>query len=168
MISAIVAVDNNWGIGYKGNLLESIPNDLKHFKEITTNGIVIMGRKTWDSLPKKPLPNRMNIVITSKPIGKSNGAYFWSLEQTIGFIQLHHEEREIFIIGGGQIYEKLFPFCRKVYLTKILKEYKDVDTYFPPLDNACWSLMEESEIFTHNNDISYQFLTYRRKFDIFK
>ena len=63
MISAIVAVDNNWGIGYNGKLLENIPNDLKHFKELTTNNIVVMGSKTWDSLPNKPLPNRFNIII---------------------------------------------------------------------------------------------------------
>ena len=66
MISTIVAVDNNWGIGFNGDLLEHIPEDLKYFKELTSGNIVVMGRKTWDSLPKKPLPNRFNIVITSK------------------------------------------------------------------------------------------------------
>ena len=65
MISAIVAVDNNWGIGYNGNLLEHIPDDLKYFKQLTSNKMVVMGRKTWDSLPIKPLPDRLNIVITN-------------------------------------------------------------------------------------------------------
>lgn len=65
MISAIVAVDNDWGIGFNGDLLEHIPADLKYFKQLTSGHNVIMGRKTWDSLPKKPLPNRLNIVITS-------------------------------------------------------------------------------------------------------
>jgi dihydrofolate reductase len=64
MISAIVAVDNNWGIGYNGNLLEHIPDDMKFFKKLTTGNVVIMGRKTWDSLPVKPLPDRLNLVIT--------------------------------------------------------------------------------------------------------
>ena len=67
MISAIVAVDENWGIGFNGELLEKIPEDMKHFKELTTNSIVVMGRKTWDSLPIKPLPNRLNMVISRSP-----------------------------------------------------------------------------------------------------
>ena len=71
MISAIVAVDNDWGIGYNGDLLEKIPEDLKYFKTLTTGNIVIMGRKTWDSLPKQPLPNRLNFIITSQT--KNNG-----------------------------------------------------------------------------------------------
>ena len=68
MISAIVAVDENWGIGYDGKLLEKIPEDLKHFKELTNNNVVVMGRKTWNSLPTNPLPNRTNIVITRNPV----------------------------------------------------------------------------------------------------
>ena len=64
MISAIVAVDNNWGIGFNGNLLEHIPEDLKYFKALTTNHIIVMGRKTWDSIPVKPLKDRLNIVIS--------------------------------------------------------------------------------------------------------
>ena len=67
MISAIVAVDENFGIGFNGDLLEHIPEDLKHFKELTSGHTVVMGRKTWDSLPKKPLPNRHNLVITKDP-----------------------------------------------------------------------------------------------------
>ena len=70
MISAIVAVDKNWGIGFEGQLLERLPPDMKYFKEITSNNAVVMGRKTWDSLPLKPLPNRLNLIITKNPIGK--------------------------------------------------------------------------------------------------
>ena len=66
MISAIVAIDNNWGIGFNGNLLEHIPEDLKYFKQLTSENTIVLGRKTWDSLPKKPLPNRFNVVITSQ------------------------------------------------------------------------------------------------------
>lgn len=65
MISAIVAVDTSWGIGFNGELLEHIPEDLKHFKELTTGNTVIMGRKTWDSLPQKPLPERCNIIVST-------------------------------------------------------------------------------------------------------
>ena len=81
MISAIVAVDNNWGIGFNGDLLEHIPEDLKYFKELTSGGVVIMGRKTWDSLPKKPLPNRVNIVITSNPKEDEENVKYMTLEE---------------------------------------------------------------------------------------
>ena len=81
MISAIVAVDNNWGIGFNGDLLEHIPDDLRFFKELTLNNWVVMGRKTWESLPKQPLPNRTNIVITHNP-HFSKKANFWTLGQT--------------------------------------------------------------------------------------
>ena len=84
MISAIVAVDNNWGIGYNGNLLEHIPEDLKHFKTITTNHTVVMGSKTWDSLPKKPLLNRINIIISNKGnLLLENGAIRLKLEDLL-------------------------------------------------------------------------------------
>ena len=107
MIAAIVAVDANWGIGYNGDLLEYIPEDLKYFKTLTTGNIVIMGRKTWDSLPRKPLPNRLNMVITNQT--KSNGCDLINGEwmklsmDNIKF-QLEYNNKEYdkyFIIGGG-------------------------------------------------------------------
>ena len=93
MISAIVAVNNDWGIGYNGDLLEHIPEDLKYFKKLTENNVVIMGRKTWDSLPKKPLPNRLNMIVTSQIKSSAgcaliNGEYMaLSLDNVI--LQLH-------------------------------------------------------------------------------
>lgn len=107
MIAAIVAVDENWGIGRNGDLLINIPEDKKFFKERTNGSIVIMGRKTWDSLPKKPLPNRKNYVI-SKSQKHVNGVDFISMDSAIELIQ--NEDSDIFIIGGGQIYEKLMNF----------------------------------------------------------
>jgi dihydrofolate reductase len=80
MISAIVAVDKNWGIGFNNDLLEHIPEDLKRFKELTTGNTVIMGRKTWDSLPKKPLPDRLNIIITSNPKENEENIKYMTLE----------------------------------------------------------------------------------------
>ena len=107
MIAAIVAVDANWGIGYNGDLLEHIPEDLKYFKTLTTGNIVIMGRKTWDSLPRKPLPNRLNMVITSQtnPNGCDliNGEWMKLSMDNIKF-QLEYNNQEYdkyFIIGGG-------------------------------------------------------------------
>ena len=162
MISAIVAVDNNWGIGYNGNLLEKIPEDMKYFKELTTNNVVIMGRKTWDSLPKKPLPNRTNIVITSQKKGEENGAKFMTLEDAMRYA-IVNRPTDVFIIGGGQIYKKLLPICSRVYVTKILKNHKDIDTYFPNLDkDPEWETSTCTELRFSEKDIPYAFLTYDR------
>lgn len=163
MISAIVAVDENFGIGFNGDLLEHIPEDLKHFKELTSGNNVVMGRKTWDSLPKKPLPNRHNLVITKDPsiYELTNEVQFYTLRQ-IEVLMLKNKNVNYFVLGGGQIYEKLLPICDKVYLTKIMISHENVDTYFPNIelmDN--WKCIEQSEIKQYN-DISYQFKTYSR------
>lgn len=168
MISAIVAVDNNWGIGYNGELLEKIPEDMKYFKELTTNSVVIMGRKTWDSLPKKPLPNRVNIVITNQTksiIGCDlvNGEYMKLNLKNLIF-QLEHNNNNInyFIIGGGQIYKELLPYCEKVYLTKIHKSFDNVDTYFPnlnELDDWCFKCSYGVKTY---KDFTYEFMEYDR------
>ena len=162
MISAIVAVDNNWGIGYNGELLEKIPEDMKYFKELTTNNVVIMGRKTWDSLPKKPLPNRTNIVITNQKKSEENGAKFMTLEDAMRYA-IVNRPTDVFIIGGGQIYKKLLPICNRVYVTEILKDHKDVDTYFPNLDkDPEWEISTCTELRFSEKDIPYAFLTYDR------
>ena len=163
MISAIVAVDNNWGIGYNGNLLEHIPEDLKYFKELTTDNWIVMGRKTWDSLPKKPLPNRSHLVITNEPLSHK-------VMDEVLFVKMGHAKLimntqkgiDFFVIGGGQIYEKLLPICEKVYITKIFKNHDNIDTYFPNLDDMKeWTLSSLSEIHKYN-DIEYQFQIYNR------
>ena len=160
MISAIVAVDNNWGIGFNGDLLEHIPEDLKYFKAITTNNTVMMGRKTWESLPKKPLPNRTNIVITSNP-NMYNDVEFMDLFDATLYL-IYNKNDDIFIIGGGQIYEKLLPLCDRVYVTKIFKDHDQVDTYFPNLDESNeWAPVMQSALHTYK-DLTYQFWQYDR------
>ena len=162
MISAIVAVDNNWGIGYNGDLLEHIPEDLKYFKALTTGHVVVMGRKTWDSLPTKPLPNRHNIVITRTALGKHDGADFWAMNATKTFMLLRESKYEYFIIGGGTIYKELLPLCDRVYVTKIYKDHENVDTYFPNLDESDeWAPASCGQLLTYN-DLSYQFWQYDR------
>ena len=156
MISAIVAVDSNWGIGANGDLLEHIPEDLKRFKAITTGNIVVMGRKTWDSLPKKPLPDRNNLIITTNPIGKT-------IESNYQFVDMDAAKEiiltdvitNVFVIGGGTIYEELLPLCDRVYVTKIYKEHNNVDTYFPNLDDMEeWTPAISSQIFEYK-DFTY-------------
>ena len=163
MISAIVAVDKNWGIGYQGQLLEHIPEDMKHFKELTTNHVVVMGRKTWDSLPNKPLKNRLNIVITSGERQYKEMTCFIGMAEAMSRLAHVDDDEEWFIIGGGSIYEQLLSYCDRVYVTFIEKKYENVDTYFPNLNK-----MKEWEIsyctaLREYNGIDYAFATYNRK-----
>ena len=170
MISAIVAVDNNWGIGYKNNLLESIPEDMKNFKALTTGNTVVMGRKTWDSLPLKPLPNRFNIIITKNSkhfhdFSNKNSCYMsLNLKEAINLIKDPFNNKDVFIIGGESIYRELLPFCERVYVTKIYKAYENVDTYFPNLDELpTWDNgIPIGDIMTTSNNITYQFWEYNR------
>ena len=167
MISAIVAVDNNWGIGYNGDLLEHIPEDLKYFQALTTGHVVMMGRKTWDSLPKKPLSNRDNIVITRTTVPYTdNDTFFCNLEYLTTYSKNRllrmSEDKEWFIIGGGTIYKELLSLCDRVYVTKIYKDHENVDTYFPNLDESNeWAPASCGQLLTYN-DLSYQFWQYDR------
>ena len=161
MISAILAVDNNWGIGYNGDLLEHIPEDLKYFKELTTGHVVVMGTNTWNSLPIKPLPRRGNIIISraDRLIMCKNTSRL-HMEDVLDYFD--YTEDDIFIIGGGSIYNQLLPFCDRVYVTKIYKDHDNVDTYFPNLDKSEeWAPAVCSNLRTHN-DLSYQFWQYDR------
>lgn len=164
MISAIVAIDENWGIGFNGQLLERILEDMKYFKELTEGSKVIMGRKTWDSLPKKPLKNRFNIIITHSEdrVIANQPIMFTNLDRLKKYLVKDWSKREnFFVIGGGTIYKELLPYCDRVYITKIYKTHENVDTYFPKLDDLEWKIVNESEILTYNN-LQYQFLTYDR------
>lgn len=162
MIAAIVAVDNNYGIGFNGELLERIPDDLKRFKQLTDDSTVVMGRKTWDSLPKKPLPNRFNIIVTSEEVDDNDiDIKHSSMEEVKAFLELDLGI-PVFIIGGGMIYRELLPYCQEVYLTKILKDHENVDTYFPNLDEMEeWEQDDCSETYDYNG-IIYQYQHYRR------
>ena len=161
MISAIVAVDNNWGIGYNGDLLEHIPEDLKYFKALTTGHVVVMGRKTWDSLPKKPLPNRINYVITKEAKSSNEEVAYFDMN-CIKMMMQKQNDYEYFIIGGGSIYNQLLPFCDRVYVTKIYKDHDNVDTYFPNLDKSEeWAPAACGQLLTYN-DLTYQFWQYDR------
>ena len=161
MIAAIVAVDNNWGIGYNGELLEHIPEDLKYFKQLTTDKTVVMGRKTWESLPLKPLPNRLNIVISSQGNTILNKS---TIRMDLDTVKeyLNSDNIDCFIIGGGVIYKELLSFCDRIYVTKIYKTHSSIDTYFPNLDQLSeWSPVNCSDIYDYK-DLTYQFWQYDR------
>lgn len=163
-VIAIACVDVNWGIGYKGELLERIPADMKFFKKTTTNGIVIMGRNTWKSLNYTPLINRENIVITNSLSNlELDNTKFMTLEEAIKVIDFVNS-KDIYIIGGASIYSQLLPYCDKTYITKVFMPHKNVDAYFPNLDQMEdeWELTEESN-FQEYNGFYYAFQTYERR-----
>lgn len=137
-ISLVVAAAENNAIGKNNTLLWHLPNDLKFFKNTTWGMPVVMGRKTFESF-NKPLPGRRNIVIT-----RNND---WKAESTLRAadlqeaINLAEQEavREIFIIGGGEIYRQAMPLAKKIFLTRVHADF-DADTYFPDIDTAQWRL----------------------------
>lgn len=162
-MNAIVAADKNWGIGYKNKLLISIPSDMKFFRQTTMNHVVVMGRKTLESFPNGlPLAKRTNIVLTRDRDYKVKGAILVHSEEELLEELKKYEEDDIFVIGGGSVYEMLLPYCKTVYVTKIDFAYQ-VDTYFPNLDEMPeWEMTEESEEQTCF-DIEFAFTKYERK-----
>lgn len=142
----------NRAIGRNNKLLWNIPDDLKHFKKITTGHAVIMGRKTFESIGR-PLPNRANIIITRDKNFKAAGCIIYhSLDEALDFAKQKNEE--IFIIGGGQIYEQALPYADKLYLTIIDDEPK-ADTFFPDYLKFKNIISEENKKY---DKIKYKFM----------
>lgn len=162
-MNAIVAADKNWGIGYKNKLLISIPSDMKFFRQTTMNHVVVMGRKTLESFPNGlPLAKRTNIVFTRDQDYKVKGAILVHSEEELLEELKKYEEDDIFVIGGGSVYEMMLPYCNTVYVTKIDFAYQ-ADTYFPNLDEMPeWEMTEESEEQTCF-DIEFTFTKYERQ-----
>lgn len=159
----IVAVDKNWAIGNKGNLLVSIPEDMKFFRTTTTGKVVVMGKNTLISFPNsRPLKNRENIVIALEKNYKVDGAtVVYSIEEALEEIKKYNSD-DVYVIGGGSIYKQMLPYCDTAYVTYMDYAY-DADTFIPNLDEAeDWVLADESEEQTYF-DIEYYFRTYVRK-----
>jgi dihydrofolate reductase len=135
MISFVVAVARNGVIGREGGLPWHISSDLKRFKEITMGKPVIMGRKTWDSLPRKPLPGRRNIVITRQADFPAEGAEVVATPEQA--LNLCAGSPEVAVIGGGEVYRLFWPMVDRLYLTEVDLEVEG-DTHFPALDPAEW------------------------------
>jgi dihydrofolate reductase len=142
MINIIVAVASNGAIGKDGDLLWHISEDLKYFKKTTLNSTVVMGRKTWEALPFKPLKNRRNIILTkNEDFTEKNAEIFHEIKE---IIFLNKENENLFIIGGGAIYKEFLPYADKIYLTKVYKDF-DADTFFPTLNADDWKEVFRSE-----------------------
>lgn len=161
-MNLIVAVDKNWAIGLNGDLLVSIPQDMKFFRETTKGKVVAMGRKTLESFPNGlPLKNRVNVVLTSAKSYNGRGAVLvHSIEEMVEELQKYNEE-DIFVIGGETIYRQLLPYCKKAYITKIDHAYH-ADTFFPNLDaDPEWEMTGISDEQTYF-DLEYVFTIYER------
>lgn len=161
-MNLIVAVDKNWGIGYQNKLLISIPDDMKFFRETTSGNVVIMGKKTLLSFPNgRPLKNRENIVITHDKNFECDGATIvHSVEEALEAAK-KFDTKNVYVIGGGSIYEQMLPYVDTAYVTYIDFAYQ-ADTRFPNLDeNDEWKLVEESEEQTYF-DVEYYFRKYER------
>ena len=130
----IVAVDNNWAIGNEGDLLISIPEDHKFFRNTTMGNVVVLGRKTLSTFPNGlPLKGRDNIILSRNKNYKVDGAVVVNSKEELLEKLKEYKDKEIYVIGGGSIYEMLLPYCRYAHVTKINYNYAS-DTYFPNLD----------------------------------
>jgi dihydrofolate reductase len=157
-ISIVVAISENHVIGKDNKLLWHLPNDLKHFKEITTGHTVIMGRKTYDSVGK-PLPNRRNIIITRQPVTIAGCEVVNSIEAAI---ELCAGENEVFIVGGAEIYKQAIKLTDRIYLTIVHKNF-DGDSFFPEINKNEWKEVSREDYEPdHKNLLPYSFITLER------
>lgn len=158
IVSAIVAIGENNAIGKSNQLLWHMPNDLKHFKDITSGRTIIMGRKTFDSVGK-PLPKRRNIVVTQQDITIPGCEVVKSIKYAL---ELCEGEDEVFIGGGAQIYRLAMPLTDRIYLTVIHKVF-DADTFFPSIDKNDWKEVKREDFDAdEKNPYPYSFITLER------
>ena len=160
MISIIVAIAENLALGKNTDLLWHIPADLKRFKQITSGHPVIMGKRTWESLPRRPLPNRRNIVITDIPGEQIEGCEaVYSIGEAIAKC---NADEENFIIGGASVYRQFLPHANRLYLTFVKKSF-EADVFFPEIDFSQWKLISKEDFPPDDvNDFAWSNETYDR------
>jgi dihydrofolate reductase len=158
IVTIVVAISENHVIGKDNKLLWYLPNDLKHFKNITTGHTVIMGRKTYESVGK-PLPKRRNVIITRQAISIEGCEVVNSIEAALNFCA---GEEEVFIVGGAEIYRQALQLTDRIYLTVVHKEFEG-DSFFPEISNAEWKVVfREDHDPDEKNLLPYSFVTYER------
>lgn len=162
-MNIIVAVDENWAIGYRGDPLVRIPADHKMFRNETIGKVVVLGRKTMDTFPGGlPLAGRTNIVLTRNPEYQVKDAIVvHSVEELLAELK-NYDTKDVYVIGGDSVYSQLLPYCDTAHVTKIDRSY-EADTYFPNLDaSGEWEITAESDEQSYF-DTTYHFLKYERK-----
>jgi len=156
-ISIIVAIAQNHAIGKDNQLLWHIPADLKRFKKLTTGHTIVMGKRTFDSLPVRPLPNRRSIVITDIPGEEIEGcAMAYSIDEAI---EKMDEDKENFIIGGGSVYRQFLPLADQLYLTIVTQDF-EADTFLE-IDLKEWESIEREDY--PNEEPPYYYINLKRK-----
>lgn len=164
MLSLIAAVANNRAIGNDGRLLWHLPEDMRHFRQMTSGKTVIMGRKTWESLPPpfRPLPQRNNIVVSHNPDYVADGARVaTSLEDALA---LAGDDDEVFVIGGGALYRQTLPLAERLYLTEVAVDGIG-DTFFPGISPAEWREVSRRGGLSSERGPVYDFVVYERRRD---
>ncbi len=162
MLSIIVAKAKNNTIGKDNKLLWHIPDDLRRFKELTTNQNIIMGRKTFESIGKI-LPNRKHIIFSQNPDFKIDNENIEIVHSMLQIQQYIEDENENFVIGGAMIYNLLMPYVTKMYVTEIDKDFEG-DTVFPRINTEVWQeVSREDGPKDEENDFKYQYVVYKRK-----
>lgn len=162
ILSLVVAMDENGGIGKNGKLPWRLSDDLKRFRSLTWGHYLIMGRKTYESIGKA-LPGRTNIIITRNPAFQPTGCLVaGSLAEALEMADASGEQ-EVFVIGGGQIFEQAIPVAQRLYLTRVHASL-DCDIFFPPLDEREWEVVERSEHAADGkNEFPFTFILLHRK-----
>ena len=160
-ISIIVAIAQNNAIGKDNDLIWHISDDLKRFKALTSGHTVIMGRNTWNSLPRRPLPKRRNIVLTHDDTFAEEGAEVaHSLQQVLEMVR---DEEEAFIMGGAAVYRQFLPFVNHIYVTWVWQDF-DADVYFPVIDMSVFAKVSESEVFVDAEaGLRFSYADYQRR-----
>lgn len=160
-LSVIVALADDYAIGRDNDLIWHISADLKRFKALTTDHTVIMGRNTWNSLPKKPLPKRRNIVITHDSDFHPEGAEVaHSLAEAVKLTQF---EDEVFIMGGATLYQQFLPFVQRLYVTHVYAEFPDADVHFPIIDKSVFRMVKQTEkVLDEESQLTYNYIDYER------
>jgi len=165
LISFVAAMAKNRAMGKKGDLPWNVPTDMNRFRTITRGHPVVMGSKTFESLPGgKPLPNRANIVLSRHTDKKYEGAtVFTELGQALRFAATQPGGEEVMVIGGGQIFAQALPLAQRVYLTILDADIADADTFFPEIDEMRWAATEEGRFeMSDQDEYGGTFLTYNR------
>ena len=162
MLSITVANAKNNIIGKNNQLLWKLPEDLKHFKELTTGHTIIMGRKTFESLGKV-LANRKHIVFSQNPDFRVEDSQVEVVHSLLQIQEYIEGEEEAFVIGGAMIYNLLMPYVKKMYVTQINQDFEG-DAFFPKINEEVWKEVERKKgIKNEQNNLDYEFITYIRK-----
>lgn len=160
-LTIIVAAAADGAIGRRGDMLWHLRADLRRFRRLTMGHPVVMGRRTWESLPGGALPGRRNIVISRTPGFEAPGAEVCSSPEEA--LQLCADAERVFIIGGGEIYRRFMPMAQCVELTRIAAQGREADTWFTPMSAADWELVEATPFQCDGDAPPFRFETYQRR-----